>query len=328
VTQLVSKRHKNSVGSATTLASHSGFLRKEHGGQTRLNYTWTYQRSDPTRHKESNCPLLFWDYCVERRARINNLTAKDTFKLHGRNAHTAMTSEEGDISNLCQYIWYQWCYFHDQTEKDPFNREILGRVLGPGKGKGNEMAHWILKANGNVVPRRSQRPLKVDELHSPTEMKKREIFDGLIERRWGTSIKPLTISDNDNDLTVYEDDDEEARVVPDIEDSVDATGKLLNQQPAYNRILHSEVSLQLGEDTTTGKVIQRAVGPDGTTAGTYDSNPYLNLMIYEVELGSASKKLLYSKTILRLLKTLMTIDIIAAPGTLHTIQPRARFHCS
>jgi hypothetical protein len=138
--------------------------------------------------KESNCPLVFWDYCVERPARINNLTAKDTFKLHGTNAHTAMTNEEGDISNLCQYIWYQWCYFCDQTEKYPFNREILGRVLGPAKGEGNEMAQWILKENGNVVPRRSQQPLKVDEFHSSTEMKKREIFDGLIERRWGTSI--------------------------------------------------------------------------------------------------------------------------------------------
>ena len=32
---------------------------------------------------ESNSPLCFWDYCVERRARINNLTAKDAFRLHG-----------------------------------------------------------------------------------------------------------------------------------------------------------------------------------------------------------------------------------------------------
>jgi hypothetical protein len=78
--------------------------------------------------------------------------------------------------------------------------------------------------------------------------------------------------------------------VPDIEDSVDATGKLLNQQPAYDRILHSEVSLQLGEKMTTGKVTQRAVGPDGTTAGTYDSNPYLNSMIYEVEFPDGQVK--------------------------------------
>ena len=31
---------------------------------------------------ESNSLLCFWDYCVERRARINNLTAKDAFRLH------------------------------------------------------------------------------------------------------------------------------------------------------------------------------------------------------------------------------------------------------
>ena len=29
--------------------------------------------------RESNSPMTLWDYCVERRARINNLTAKDNF---------------------------------------------------------------------------------------------------------------------------------------------------------------------------------------------------------------------------------------------------------
>jgi hypothetical protein len=69
--------------------------------------------------KESNCPLVFWDYCVERRARINNLTAKSIFKLHGSNAHTALTGEEGDISNLCQYKWYDWCYFLEHKAQFP-----------------------------------------------------------------------------------------------------------------------------------------------------------------------------------------------------------------
>ena len=44
-------------------------------------------------------PIAFWDYCIERRARINNLTAKSDFKLHGTTAHTALTGDEGDISN-------------------------------------------------------------------------------------------------------------------------------------------------------------------------------------------------------------------------------------
>jgi hypothetical protein len=56
--------------------------------------------------KTSNSPIAFWDYCIEQGARINNLTARSLFQLHGTNAHTAMTNEEGDISNICQYDWY------------------------------------------------------------------------------------------------------------------------------------------------------------------------------------------------------------------------------
>lgn len=133
--------------------------------------------------KDSNCPLPLWDYCVERRARINNMTARDLFSLHGTTPHTALTGEEGDISNLCRYGWYEWCKFREQTAKFPFNKEVLGRVLGPASGEGNEMAQWVLKCNGNVVPRRTLRPLSVDELHSPTEIKSREIFDTLIQAR-------------------------------------------------------------------------------------------------------------------------------------------------
>ena len=101
--------------------------------------------------KEANCPLAFWDHCVERQARINNLTARDLFQLHGANPHTALFSEEGDISDLCQFKWCEWCYYQENTNEFPFNREILGRVLGLAKGE----AQWVLKANGNVVPRRT-----------------------------------------------------------------------------------------------------------------------------------------------------------------------------
>ena len=105
--------------------------------------------------RESNSPMILWDYCVERRARINNLMAKDNFKLQGATPHTATMAEEGDISSLCQFGWYEWCYYCDQTAAFPHNCEVLGRVLGPTPGEGNEMAQWVLKANGKVVPRRS-----------------------------------------------------------------------------------------------------------------------------------------------------------------------------
>jgi hypothetical protein len=174
--------------------------------------------------KEFDCPLAFWDCCVERRARINNLTAKDLFMPHGTTHHTALAGEDRDMSNLlCQCKWCDWCYFCKQKEGLPFNREMLGRVLGPVKGEGNKMAQQTLKANGKIAPRRSSRPLKVDEIHSAAELKKRVMFDGLIERRWGTSVNPPkpneSENDNDNELEEDEDDDEPKRTAPDIEDA-------------------------------------------------------------------------------------------------------------
>ena len=84
--------------------------------------------------KESNYPLAFWDYFMERRARINNLTAKDLFSLHGGNAHTSLTGDEGEIPALFHFGWYKWCYFKENRETFTFNREVLGRILGPATG--------------------------------------------------------------------------------------------------------------------------------------------------------------------------------------------------
>jgi hypothetical protein len=66
---------------------------------------------------------------------VNNLTAKDLFTSHGTNAHTALTGEDGNTSNLCQHKWHDWCYFREQKQSFPFNQEMLGRVLGPRKAR-------------------------------------------------------------------------------------------------------------------------------------------------------------------------------------------------
>ena len=38
--------------------------------------------------REANCPLRFWDYCLERRVRIYNLTSHDHIKVRVSNPHT------------------------------------------------------------------------------------------------------------------------------------------------------------------------------------------------------------------------------------------------
>ena len=90
--------------------------------------------------KDSNSTLDFWDYCVEKRARINNVTARDRFNLGAINAYTQLKGEEADISDLCKFGWYEWCYYGDSTAKFPFGRELLGKFLGPERGSGNKFS--------------------------------------------------------------------------------------------------------------------------------------------------------------------------------------------
>ena len=231
--------------------------------------------------RESNSPLPFWDYCLERRVHIYNMTARDYPTIHGMNPHTLIMGEEGDISNLCRFSWYEWAYFCEHTAVFPHNKEVLGHVLGPTCGAGNEMAQWILKANGQVVPHRSVRPLHPGELTSPSEQSKRQSFDALIERRFGTSINPPQQLLNDGDgnsgdfenFEPYEDDDEAIRPEPEIEDTIDANGRLLNPSPAYDCMINAEVRMQLDDAAVGGRVKRRALGPDGQMTGKYDTNP-------------------------------------------------------
>ena len=88
----------------------------------------------------------------------------------------------------------------------------------------------------------------------------------------------------------YEHHEQQEQPTLEVEDIVDSTGKLINQQPAYDQIINAEVQLQLGEEMVTGKVTQRTIGPDGQVKGTYDNNPYLNSIIYDVEFPDGKVK--------------------------------------
>ena len=120
---------------------------------------------------DENSPLFFWGYCAKRRALITKMTAKDLFQLQGKTPHSATFGEEGDISNVCQFSWYEWVYFRETTGKFPFPSYVLDRCLGPAKKEGNEMARWVLKQNGKIVPRRTMRKLTRDELVRELEVK-------------------------------------------------------------------------------------------------------------------------------------------------------------
>ena len=114
------------------------------------------------------------------------------------------------------------------------------------------------------------------------ENKKRDVFDAMIERRMGTSIDPPptpedrdpTMEDpaNQNDL---DDDDEMDELVesPDHEDILDLTGRSLEQQPAFDKIINAEVMIQNGDEMAMGKVARRSLDADGRMTRTSNRTP-------------------------------------------------------
>ena len=96
------------------------------------------------------------------------------------------------------------------------------------------------------------------------ENKKRDVFDALIERRMGTSINPPPTPEdrdppmedptNKNDL---DDDNEMDGPVesPDHEDILDSTGRILEQQLAFDKIINAEVMIQNGDEMAMGDTI-------------------------------------------------------------------------
>ena len=240
--------------------------------------------------KASGAPLAFWDYCLQRRVRINNVTISDNVKIRGTSPYTDIFQQEPDVSNLCQYAFYDWSYFRDQGEQFPFAKERLGRILGPAEGEGNEMCQWVLTDRATVVPRRTHIPLTIAKKNSSVVQKRQQMFDAITKRKHGMGIAgPLAPIKEDGEeeevpeeLSEYETEEEPARRIPEFDGFVDTTGKKFNQEPAWDKLLKSEISIP---GMPVGKVARQATNQDGKVQGVYDDNLFINSMVYEVEGG-------------------------------------------
>lgn len=250
----------------------------------------------------SHSPLVFWDYCLERRALIINATARDNFKLQGQTPHMTVHGQEPDISNLL-FGWFEWVYYLDDSTKFPYPRECLGRCLGPSIDEGNEMAQWIVAVTGEVISRRTIRRLTRDEL-SPTntaEAHRRKTFMENIYRKRGTSYQlpcPSTgeqIADDIagvgnevhwNEIPFNLDAHEEGS--PDVPDAdiVDEYGKPVSENSLTDLLIGAEILLPQGETSdegfASGKVIRQSVDENGVARGQHNDNPLFSTRAYDV----------------------------------------------
>ena len=168
----------------------------------------------------TNTPKVLWDDCIELEAMIQSHTANGKFALNGESPETAVTGSTVDISDFCEFEWYQWILFRNTTIAFPEDKLVLGRYLGPSFDIGPVMAAKCLQSNGITMHRTTLRALTDDEMSSPEMMERMKEFTIAIEARLGggfskgeameddleTPTPPLYESTEEDSLRTKDDD--------------------------------------------------------------------------------------------------------------------------
>lgn len=89
-------------------------------------------------------------------SKIRSNTALDILLLQGDTPHTFLTGDTSDISNLCEFRWYDLIWFIDPLDK--FQNRKLGRYLGPSYDIGQAMTSRVLNSRAQVLSRTSVFP--------------------------------------------------------------------------------------------------------------------------------------------------------------------------
>jgi hypothetical protein len=77
---------------------------------------------------------------------------------------------------------------------------------------------------------------------------------------------------------------------PDFDDPVDATGRAIDSQPTYNRMINTELMLPQNGEYQPVTVVRQTVGPSGRPEGQYHVDPAMNSMTYNVRFPDGDVK--------------------------------------
>ena len=234
----------------------------------------------------SKCPKRFWDYCLEFESYIRSHTAHDIFKLDGRVPEALVSGETPDISEYCDFAWYQWVmYRHGGNAKFPEEPFRLGRYLGPSIGVGPAQTARILIANGEVLDRSTFRSLTPAEIENEELSHERKAFRKSVEARWGPKATEADLEVDDLGLLPtptnhsYFDDLQSADTFPDLKEELPE----IPTPEAEDTYVNAEIMLPRGDGFARGRVVKRKRGIDGEVIGRANTNPILDTRLYEVQ---------------------------------------------
>ena len=163
-----------------------------------------------------------------------------------------LRGETANITHICEFGWYDWVYYKENAVTQPDDKWLLGWWLGPSMDIGPTLCTKILKSNGQHMHRSSYCHLTEDEIDSPGEKQKRQIFDKVVEQRLGKAAQSSDFGEG-YEMPTYE---------PYADDDGDGIGHAMDvdDEPmplTIDNYLGAEVVLPKGDDMMAGKVVGR-----------------------------------------------------------------------
>jgi hypothetical protein len=238
---------------------------------------------------KTGSPKRLWDHCIELEGLIRSHTANDIFSTGGEVPETIMKGGTADISQICEFGWYDWVMFRDTIAAFPDDKLVLGRYLGPATDVGSAMTAKILKQNGQFVCRSTLRHISIEELACPVHAAARTHFDNMIVERIGPNSTPGDFDAEDLTPEMHHFIDhtiEEGELEGNAYDEGSPDEDDLEPLPtpeAGDNYLSADITLPVGGVLTRGRVISRKRDADGNTVGRANGNPILDTRTYNVE---------------------------------------------
>jgi hypothetical protein len=213
------------------------------------------------------------------------------FSLNGRVPIERVTGETVDISEYIDMSFYDWVHF---VEGERLEAPQIGRWLGIATNHGGYMIYYVLKANGQVLPRTTvSRVTNLEQQTTEVEDSMAE-FTKSVEARLNDANFTIDIGaktePEDWSLTSYENDEDwiaEFNAVVADETVPEEEGTYDISTDTY---VNMEITLPRNIDGSpmVGRVTKRAKNDDGKPIGTAHSNPLLDSRAYEVELADGN----------------------------------------
>ena len=136
--------------------------------------------------------MVFWCYCIERRASVINATIRVNHLLEKQLLHSRLTVQLIDISSICEFGWYNRVMYRAEGHKFTLQHQNLGRALGPSNNDVSAMSQWVITGTGDIMPIQMLRQLTPYERSIPVMIKRMKGFDDNTKKKYGYSMNIST----------------------------------------------------------------------------------------------------------------------------------------